>query len=222
MKSKDWAWHLGQHARLKTIRVSVRVCPFISHIISFCPINTTTSTRHTTQSLQMSQLPRISQNGRQPTIWPILPENCMKMKKFWERRASTTVLHVLFRFRKERVDFKLILFESKTSQEISIVVVWTCINCNCKDKNRLPVADPGFGQREPQDFFLRFCWCSKAQSGKRSKWISSDFLIRWISLWLFLQKSYIILALRWALEALAFLTVKYAFSHFSWYFFFNF
>ena len=29
-------------------------------------------------------------------------------------------------------------------------------------------------------------------------------------------------ALRWALEALVFLTIKYAFSHFSWYFFFKF
>ena len=23
--------------------------------------------------------------GRQPIIWPIFPENCMKMKKFWAR-----------------------------------------------------------------------------------------------------------------------------------------
>ena len=25
--------------------------------------------------------------GRQPIIWPIFPENCMKMKKFWARGA---------------------------------------------------------------------------------------------------------------------------------------
>ena len=25
----------------------------------------------------------IPEGGRQPIIWPIFPENCMKMKKFW-------------------------------------------------------------------------------------------------------------------------------------------
>ena len=27
----------------------------------------------------------IPEGGRQPIIWPIFPENCMKMKKFWAR-----------------------------------------------------------------------------------------------------------------------------------------
>ena len=25
----------------------------------------------------------LTQSGREPIIWPIFPENCMKMKKFW-------------------------------------------------------------------------------------------------------------------------------------------
>ena len=27
--------------------------------------------------------------GRQPTIWPFFPENCMKMKKFWHRGGTS-------------------------------------------------------------------------------------------------------------------------------------
>ena len=31
---------------------------------------------------------RTPEEGRQPTIWPIFPKNCMKMKKFWPRRGG--------------------------------------------------------------------------------------------------------------------------------------
>ena len=60
------------------------------------------------------------------------------------------------------------------------------------------VADPGFGQGRPQNFFSIFYRSSKAKLGKQSE-----------------QRSR-------ALETLAFLTIKYAFSHFSWYFLFKF
>ena len=37
---------------------------------------------------RISQRGRQPQRGRQNTIWPISPENCMKMKKFWARRDN--------------------------------------------------------------------------------------------------------------------------------------
>ena len=33
--------------------------------------------------------------GRQPIIWPIFPENCMKMKKFLGQRGGRTSLRPL-------------------------------------------------------------------------------------------------------------------------------
>ena len=67
------------------------------------------------------------------------------------------------------------------------------------------LADPAFGQGGPQKFFPKFCQCIKAELGKLSEPISAG-----------------VKGLPRALEALAFLTIKYAFSHFSWYFSSNF
>ena len=78
---------------------------------------------------------------------------------------------------------------------------------NFGDTDQL-VAHPGFGQGGGQKFFLRFCRRSKAKSGERVK----QTIFYWPMFRVHLR----------ALEALAFLTIKYAFSHFSWYFFFNF
>ena len=68
-----------------------------------------------------------------------------------------------------------------------------------------PLADPGFGQGGgPRNF----CW-DFADVAKRS-W-ASEASQYWPGSMARLR----------ALEALAFLTLKYAFSHFSWYFFFK-
>ena len=65
------------------------------------------------------------------------------------------------------------------------------------------VADPGFGQGGAKKFSRRFCRRSEAERSEASQhWPGSRAHLR-------------------ALEALAFLTLKYAFSHFSWYFFFK-
>ena len=68
------------------------------------------------------------------------------------------------------------------------------------------LADPGFGQGGgPRNFVRDFADVAKqSQASKASQyWPGSRARLR-------------------ALEALAFLTVKYAFSHFPWYFFFKF
>ena len=76
---------------------------------------------------------------------------------------------------------------------------------------KYPLADPAFGEGGPRNFFQDFAdiakqsQASEVELGKRNEpiWVGSRARLR-------------------ALEALAFLTIKYAFSHFSWYFFFKF
>ena len=58
--------------------------------------------------------------------------------------------------------------------------------------------------RGDQKFFPTFCQCSEAKWSEWATWA----VYYWLG--------------GWALEALAFLVIKYAFSHFSWYFFLNF
>ena len=70
----------------------------------------------------------------------------------------------------------------------------------------LPRADPGFGQGGgPRNFCRDFADVAKRSRASEASqyWPGSRARLR-------------------ALEALAFLTLKYAFSHFSWYFFFKF
>ena len=71
------------------------------------------------------------------------------------------------------------------------------------DVTETPLVDPGFG-RGGRIFFRDFADVAKrSQVSKVSQyWPGSRTCLR-------------------ALEALAFLTLKYAFSHFSWYFFFK-
>ena len=52
--------------------------------------------------------------GRQPIIWPIFPENCMKIKKFWARGVNTaTVLE----------SFSVKLVERPFNTDVSLRVV---------------------------------------------------------------------------------------------------
>ena len=64
--------------------------------------------------------------------------------------------------------------------------------------------DPGFGQGGPQKFFRDFADIAKQSRVREASqyWPGSRAHLR-------------------ALEALAFSTAKYVFSHFSWYFFFK-
>ena len=73
-----------------------------------------------------------------------------------------------------------------------------------KAAGQFTLADPGFGQGGPQKFFRDFADIAKrSQVSEVSQyWLGSRAHLR-------------------ALEALALLTLKYAFSHFSWYFFFK-